>query len=204
MEKGTTNGAITDLDGNATVKLSGKNNHLVISYVGMKTKTIDVKGKKEIKVVMEDDNTTLNDVVVIGYGTVKKKDLTGSVSSINQKQIANIPVSNVSEAMTGKMAGVNITTTEGSPDADVKIFLTASPEARADRRFRELQEKGTATTYDAVLADMKQRDYDDENRAVSPLRRAADAVLVDTSHDTLEQSVARLRALVTARLPRAE
>ena len=121
MEKGTTNGAITDLDGNATVKLSGKNNHLVISYVGMKTKTIDVKGKKEIKVVMEDDNTTLNDVVVIGYGTVKKKDLTGSVSSINQKQIANIPVSNVSEAMTGKMAGVNITTTEGSPDADVRI-----------------------------------------------------------------------------------
>ena len=121
MEKGTSNGAITDFDGNATVKLSGKNNHLVISYVGMKTKTIDVKGKKEIKVVMEDDNTTLNDVVVIGYGTVKKKDLTGSVSSISEKQIANIPVSNVSEAMTGKMAGVNITTTEGSPDADVKI-----------------------------------------------------------------------------------
>lgn len=121
MEKGTSNGAITDFDGNATVKLSGKNNHLVISYVGMKTKTIEVKGKKEIKVVMEDDNTTLNDVVVIGYGTVKKKDLTGSVSSISEKQIANIPVSNVSEAMTGKMAGVNITTTEGSPDADVKI-----------------------------------------------------------------------------------
>lgn len=121
MEKGTSNGAITDFDGNVTVKLSGKNNHLVISYVGMKTKTIDVKGKKEIKVVMEDDNTTLNDVVVIGYGTVKKKDLTGSVSSISEKQIANIPVSNVSEAMTGKMAGVNITTTEGSPDADVKI-----------------------------------------------------------------------------------
>ena len=121
MERGTSNGAITDFDGNATVKLSGKNNHLVISYVGMKTKTIDVKGKKEIKVVMEDDNTTLNDVVVIGYGTVKKKDLTGSVSSISEKQIANIPVSNVSEAMTGKMAGVNITTTEGSPDADVKI-----------------------------------------------------------------------------------
>ena len=121
MEKGTSNGDITDFDGNATVKLSGKNNHLVISYVGMKTKTIDVKGKKEIKVVMEDDNTTLNDVVVIGYGTVKKKDLTGSVSSISEKQIANIPVSNVSEAMTGKMAGVNITTTEGSPDADVKI-----------------------------------------------------------------------------------
>ena len=121
MEKGTNNGAITDFDGNATVKLSGKSNSLVISYLGMKTKTIDTKGKEHVAVVLEDDATTLNDVVVIGYGTVKKKDLTGSVSSLNEKQISNIPVSNVSEAMTGKMAGVNITTTEGSPDADVKI-----------------------------------------------------------------------------------
>ena len=121
MEKGTNNGAITDFDGNATVKLSGKSNQLVISYLGMKTKTVDVKGKAQVAVVLEDDATTLNDVVVIGYGTVKKKDLTGSVSSLNEKQISNIPVSNVSEAMTGKMAGVNITTTEGSPDADVKI-----------------------------------------------------------------------------------
>ena len=121
MEKGTNNGAITDFDGNATVKLLGKSNSLVISYLGMKTKTIDTKGKEHVAVVLEDDATTLNDVVVIGYGTVKKKDLTGSVSSLNEKQISNIPVSNVSEAMTGKMAGVNITTTEGSPDADVKI-----------------------------------------------------------------------------------
>ncbi len=121
MEKGTNNGAITDFDGNATVKLSGKSNQLVISYLGMKTKTVDVKGKAQVAVMLEDDATTLNDVVVIGYGTVKKKDLTGSVSSLNEKQISNIPVSNVSEAMTGKMAGVNITTTEGSPDADVKI-----------------------------------------------------------------------------------
>lgn len=120
LEKGTHNGGVTDFDGNSTIKLSG-DNPVQISYIGMKTKTIDVKGKKEIKVVLEDDNTTLNDVVVIGYGTIKKKDLTGSVSSISEKQIANIPVSNVSEAMTGKMAGVNITTTEGSPDADVKI-----------------------------------------------------------------------------------
>ena len=87
----------------------------------MKAKEVSVAGKETIDVKLEDDNTTLNDVVVIGYGTVRKKDLTGSVSSISDKQIANIPVSNVSEAMTGKMAGVNITTTEGSPDADVKI-----------------------------------------------------------------------------------
>src|SRR5574344_2029041 len=120
MEKGTGNGVVTDIDGNFTLKASGSK-PIVISYIGMKTQTIDIKGKSVINVTLEDDNTTLNDVVVIGYGTVKKKDLTGAVASISSDKIANIPVSNVGEAMTGKMAGVNITTTEGSPDADVKI-----------------------------------------------------------------------------------
>ncbi|MBE6779173.1 MAG: (d)CMP kinase [Ruminococcaceae bacterium] len=86
------------------------------------------------------------------------------------------------------------------PDARIKIFLTASPEARARRRHKELLEKGTAVTYDEVLADMVKRDYDDTHRAASPLRRAADAVLVDTSEDTLEQAVARMKAIVLERL----
>ena len=122
MEVGqASNGGVTDIDGNFTVNLKGKSNKLKISYIGMKSKEVSVAGKSVISIKLEDDDHTLNDVVVIGYGTVRKKDLTGSVSSISDKQIANIPVSNVSEAMTGKMAGVNITTTEGSPDADVKI-----------------------------------------------------------------------------------
>lgn len=120
MEKGSKNGVVTDFDGNFSIKLAGSQ-QLQISYVGMKTKIVNAKGKQSINVVLEDDATNLNEVVVIGYGTVKKKDLTGAVTSVSSKQIANIPVSNVSEAMTGKMAGVNITTTEGSPDADVKI-----------------------------------------------------------------------------------
>ena len=120
QEKGGQGGAVTDLDGNFTLNLSASK-QLIISYVGMKTKTVNASGKTSLNIVLEDDATSLNDVVVIGYGTVKKKDLTGSVTSMNQKQLENIPVSNVSEAMTGKMAGVNITTTEGSPDADVKI-----------------------------------------------------------------------------------
>lgn len=87
----------------------------------MKAKEVSVAGKETIDVKLEDDNTTLNDVVVIGYGTVRKKDLTGSVASIGSKELADIPVSSVGEAMTGKLAGVSITTTEGSPDADIKI-----------------------------------------------------------------------------------
>jgi len=86
------------------------------------------------------------------------------------------------------------------PDAKVKIFLTASPESRATRRFAELQEKGDPATYDEVLADMIKRDYDDSHREISPLRQAEDAILVDTSGDTLEQSVARIKAVVEQQL----
>ena len=87
------------------------------------------------------------------------------------------------------------------PQADVKIFLTASPESRAQRRYAELQEKGVSTTYEAVLTDMQKRDYDDAHRAASPLRRAADAVLVDTSHDDLESSIRRIKEVILNRLP---
>lgn len=76
------------------------------------------------------------------------------------------------------------------PDADVKIFLTASPEARAKRRFLELAQKGSDVRYDDVLADMVKRDYDDSHRAIAPLKQADDAILVDTSDIGLEESIA--------------
>ena len=82
------------------------------------------------------------------------------------------------------------------PFADVKIFLTASAEARAERRFLELQEKGVKTTFDEVLCDMKERDYNDSHRATAPLKAADDAILVDTSECTLEESVALLKNTV--------
>jgi len=86
------------------------------------------------------------------------------------------------------------------PDAKIKIFLTASPESRAKRRFDELQEKGDPATYDEVLADMIKRDYDDTHREISPLKQAEDAIPVDTSGETLEQSVARMKEIVYSRL----
>lgn len=120
QEQGTKNVAVTDLDGNFSINLTS-GNPLQISYIGMKTLTVGTKGKSVINVTLEDEATALDDLVVIGYGTVKKRDLTGAVTSVNAEQIGNVPVANVSEALTGKMAGVNITTTEGSPDADIKI-----------------------------------------------------------------------------------
>ncbi len=120
QEQGTQNATVTDFDGNFSLKVSG-NKPIVISYIGMKTKTVDVKGKSHIDIKMEDDNTQLDELVVIGYGSVKKKDLTGSVATVNSEALQAVPVANATEALTGKMAGVQITTTEGSPDAEMKI-----------------------------------------------------------------------------------
>ena len=86
------------------------------------------------------------------------------------------------------------------PDATLKIFLTASPEARATRRQAELLAKGQDADFDTVLADIRQRDYQDTHRAVAPLRQAEDAVLVDTSDMGIEESFARLKQVVLSRI----
>ena len=82
------------------------------------------------------------------------------------------------------------------PDAKVKIFLTATPEARADRRYKELLEKGMDVKYEDVLADMIKRDYDDSHRAIAPLKQADDAVLADTSNINLEESIALIIKII--------
>ena len=86
------------------------------------------------------------------------------------------------------------------PDAQVKIFLTASPEVRAKRRHLELTEKGIKDTYEKVLADMKQRDLQDSTRPIAPLKQAEDAVLLDSSLLTLEETLAAMKAIVGEKL----
>lgn len=121
VEKGnTTNGAITDLDGNFTLTVPSDAT-LVFSYIGMKTQEVAVKGRTILNITMDDDSQALEEVVVIGYGSVRRKDLTGSVATVDADVLTAVPVASATEALTGKMAGVQITTTEGSPDAEMKI-----------------------------------------------------------------------------------
>ena len=115
------NGGVTDIDGNFTVNLKGSSKKLKISYIGMKAKEINVAGKTTIAVKLEDEANSLNDVVVIGYGTVRKKDLTGAVATVKGEDLTKVPVTNAAEALTGKLPGVQITTTDGSPDAEMII-----------------------------------------------------------------------------------
>ena len=86
------------------------------------------------------------------------------------------------------------------PNADVKIFLTASAEERANRRYKELSEKPDCPPYEEILKDIIQRDYNDMNRETAPLKQAEDAVLVDTTELTLEQSAARITEIIKERI----
>lgn len=123
VEQGTRNGGVTDFDGNFTIKLTA-NKPIVVSYIGMKTQTINAKGKTSIEVVMEDENTTLQDVVVVGYGTMKKSDLTGSVSSVNTEQLNAKGAASVLGNLQGSTPGVNITMaggrTGGTPTIEIR------------------------------------------------------------------------------------
>ena len=110
MEQGTQNGTVTDFDGNFTIKLQ-KGGNLNVSYVGMKSQVVRTAGKSSVSIVLEDDNTTLNDLVVVGYGTMKKSDLTGSVSSVNTEQLNAKGAANVMGNLQGATPGVNITQT---------------------------------------------------------------------------------------------
>lgn len=121
--KNTGLGTITDIDGNFSLPNVKAGQTLIFSYVGYKTTEVEVKENNSslIDVVLHEDTEVLDEVVVIGYGTVNKRDLTGAVASVSSEKIAAVPVSSAAEALTGKLAGVNITTTEGSPDAEMKI-----------------------------------------------------------------------------------
>ncbi|MDR0937922.1 MAG: TonB-dependent receptor [Mediterranea sp.] len=121
LVKGTANGVITDLDGNYTLPNVKNTDVLVVSYIGYINQEVRVGTQSTIDITLTEDAKALEEVVVIGYGSVKRKDLTGSVATVSSKEITAVPVASVSEALTGKMAGVQVTTTEGSPDAAVSI-----------------------------------------------------------------------------------
>ena len=120
VEKGNkSNGSVTDIDGKFSVRVSSKST-LVISYVGYKTQEVAVNGRKTVEVTLAEDAELLSDVVVIGYGVVKKADLAGSVAVMDNKAFKDQPITQASDALNGRMAGVNVAS-DGIPGGSVKI-----------------------------------------------------------------------------------
>ena len=120
--KGTLKGTITDPDGNFVLQAPA-NGILQFSYIGMKMQEVDVNGRTVINIVMESDAIGVDEVVVIGYGTQKKEDVTGAVSIVNAETIENLKPVKVEQALQGTMAGVNVTAQSGSPGADLDIRI---------------------------------------------------------------------------------
>lgn len=116
-------GVITDLDGNFTISLPSSEKTLHLSYTGYKDLQVSVLGKQEMSLKMQPDVVGLDDVVVVGYGTVKKKDLTGSVTTMKNADIVAAPTGNVMEALQGKIAGMDITKSSGEIGSGVNILL---------------------------------------------------------------------------------
>jgi len=119
VEKGNAkNAAVTDFDGNFTLKLQ-KSKTVVISYIGMVTQ--EVTASENMQVKLQDDNASLEEVVVVGYTSKARKDLTGSVGSVSGAKLAAVPVASAAEALSGKIAGVQVTSVDGQPGADINI-----------------------------------------------------------------------------------
>lgn len=119
--KGTTIGTSTDVEGKYVIKVPDGNGTLIFSFIGYISQEISINSRSTIDVSMAPDVTTLQEIVVVGYGEVERRDLTSSVSSISNKQIKDIPINSAAQALTGRLAGVQVTAAEGSPDATVQI-----------------------------------------------------------------------------------
>lgn len=119
--KGTSTGTTTDINGHYSLRVKGGQGTLLFSFVGFAPIEETINGRTTINVSLAGNQKDLNEVVVIGYGSVKKRDLTGSVASVSGRDIASVPVPNVAQAMQGKLAGVNITSQDGRPGGNINI-----------------------------------------------------------------------------------
>ncbi|WP_368123594.1 SusC/RagA family TonB-linked outer membrane protein, partial [Bacteroides cellulosilyticus] len=122
VQKGTSNGIITDIDGNFTLNVPS-NSTIVISFVGYKTQEIPVAGKTQINVTMKEDTEMLDEVVVVGYGQMKRSDLTGSVVSVNDQAIKKSVPTSIDQVLQGRAAGVQIQANSGTPGASTSIRI---------------------------------------------------------------------------------
>lgn len=122
LQVGTTNGIITDLDGNYSINVPS-NAKLSFSFIGYTTQTVSVSGKRTINVTLNEDSKSLDEVVVVGYGTQKKSDISGSVASVDREaMMRKVPV-NVAQGLQGAAAGVMVTSQDGAPEANAAIRI---------------------------------------------------------------------------------
>ena len=131
LVKGTTKGAQTDFDGKFTIKNAGSNAVLVFSYIGLKSQEVNVAGRSNVNVTLKEDSAELKEVVVIGYGSVKKKDATGAVDQLSSKSFDNVGAPSPADLLRGKVSGVQVTSQSGEPGAGASIRIRGNSSIRS-------------------------------------------------------------------------
>jgi TonB-dependent SusC/RagA subfamily outer membrane receptor len=122
LQKGTTNGTVTDLDGNFTLNVP-KNSVLQVSFIGYKTTEVPVEGKSSLTITLVEDSKALEEVVVIGYGTARKSDVTGSIASVGGEKLREVPSTDITQALQNRVAGVDMSQTSTQPGASMQIRI---------------------------------------------------------------------------------
>tara|TARA_R110000868_G_scaffold1647_4_gene13285 strand:+ start:2958 stop:6299 length:3342 start_codon:yes stop_codon:yes gene_type:complete len=168
LEKGTTNGTQADFDGNFTISVEDLNAVLVISYVGFATKEVSLNGQTNLNITLEESAAGLDEVVVVGYGTQKRLNLTGSVSTVDGEELAKQVVGQTSSAIQGAMPGVTVRRTSGKPGSD-------GGEIRI-RGIGTLGNSSPLTLIDGVPSDLNNVDPNDIE-SISVLKDAASAAI---------------------------
>ena len=121
--KDSKNVAVTDMDGNFSIKSDQKNPILRVSYIGYDAVETSVKGNKPVRIVLKENTKALDEVVVVGYGTMRRSDVTGSISSVKGSELVKNSTSNVVQSLAGKMSGVQVVQNSGAPGGDVSILI---------------------------------------------------------------------------------
>lgn len=123
LEKGTINGTQSDFDGNFTMTLKNSNATLIISYIGFSTKEVSVADRTDIQVVLEENAEGLSEIIVVGYGTQKKSDVTGAISTVKGDELSQVVTTSPTDALQGRVSGVTVSSSSGSPGATADVMI---------------------------------------------------------------------------------
>jgi TonB-linked SusC/RagA family outer membrane protein len=171
--KGTTLGTITDIDGNFTLNVPNDNAVLVFSYIGYATQEIKVGSQRTFRIVLQEDNVALEEVTVVAYGTTRKKDLIGSVSTIEAKVVAQQSVSTITKALEGAVPGVQLSSVDGQPGMDLRIRVRGLGSATEDNAYALVVIDGVPCLTSDVLTTVNPKDIE----SISVLKDAASTAL---------------------------
>ena len=198
--KGTGNGSITDLDGKFTIPNVKEKDVLVVSYIGYLTQSVSVGKQTSFIITLKEDTQALDEVVVVGYGVQKKRDLSGAVSSVKSRDITAIPTTNALEALQGKVAGLDLTASSGKAGADLSFTIRGERSLKASNAPLILVDGiDYGTTLDINPSDIESIEVlkDASSTAIYGTRGANGIIIVTTKKGKAGKSKVSLNAFAS-------